>query len=110
MDMTGPARTGARRVVFIKETDGRKANAEEQERLRSVSADLVLLGECGNPKWPDYLFFYKGTFFLTARDSLDFPFHDWWSVEEEGCVTRHSYYDFLTKVLKSMEPFGKKRG
>ena len=84
--------------------DERKLNAQEQERLHRVGAELLLLGECGDPKWPDYLFFYKGTFFLTARDSLDFPFHDWWSVEEEGCVTRHSYYGFLTKVLKSMEP------
>ena len=88
--------------------DERKLNAEEQERLRSVSADLVILGECGDPKWPDYMFFYKGTFFLRPRDSLDFPFHDWWSVDEEECVTRHSYYDFLTKVLKSMEPIEEK--
>ena len=86
----------------------RKLNAEEQERLRRVSADLVILGECGDPQWPDYLFFYKGTFFLRPRDSLDFPFHDW-SVDEEECV-RHSYYDFLTKVLKSMEPFEKNEG
>ena len=88
--------------------DERKLNEDEQERLRSVSTDLVILGECGDPKWPDYMFFYKGTFFLRPRDSLDFPFHDWWSVDEEECVTRHSYYDFLTKVLKSMEPIEEK--
>lgn len=87
--------------------DERELNEEEQERLRRVSADLVILGECGDPNWPDYLFIYKDTFFLRSRDSLDFPFHDW-SVDEEKCVTRHSYYDFLTKVLKSMEPFEKK--
>lgn len=82
-------------------------NEKEQERLRSVSADLVILGECGDPNWPDYMFIYKDTFFFKARDSLDFPFHDW-SVDEEACVTRHSYYDFLAKVLKNMEPLVKK--
>ena len=89
--------------------DERKPNEEEQERLRSVSADLVILGECGDPNWPDYMFLYKDAFFLKPRDSLDFPFHDW-SVDEEECVTRHSYFDFLTKVLKSMEPFEKNEG
>ena len=84
--------------------DERKVNAEEQELLRSVSADLVILGECGDPKWPDYLFVYKDAFFLKPRDSLDFPFLDDWSVEEEECASRGSYYDFLSKVLKSMEP------
>lgn len=89
--------------------DERKPNEEEQERLRSVSADLVILGECGDPNWPDYMFLYKDAFFLKPRDSLDFPFHDW-SVDEEECVTRHSYFDFLTKVLNSMKPFEKNEG
>lgn len=39
--------------------DEGELNEEEQERLRSVSADLVILGECGNPNWPDYMFFTK---------------------------------------------------
>ena len=84
--------------------DERKLNEDEQERLRSVSTDLVILGECGDPKWPDYLFVYKDAFFLKPRDSLDFPFLDDWSVEEEECASRGSYYDFLSNVLKSMEP------
>lgn len=87
----------------------RELNEEEQERLRRVSADLVILGECGDLAWRDYLFVYKDTFFLKSGDSFDFPFHDW-SADEEKCATRNSYYDFLSKVLKSMEPFGKKRG
>lgn len=87
--------------------DERKINEEEQERLHRVSVDLAILGECGNPLWPDYMFIYKDAFFLMSRDRLDFPFHDG-GLDEKDVVSRDSFYDFLSKALKSMEPFVEK--
>jgi hypothetical protein len=84
--------------------DERKPNEKELERLHTISDDLVILGQCGDPDWPDYLFCYRGTFFLMPKDSLDFPFTNW-TVDEDDSPSGHSYFEFLTKILEVKKPF-----
>lgn len=81
----------------------RPLNEKEQAQLDRIGSEIILLGECGDQDFPEYLCLYKDFYFRKDHNNLDFLFEEGWKPEAEETVIQGSFLEFLNAVLWHME-------
>lgn len=77
---------------------GRSVEQWEMDAFQRYSQDLLLLGECGNPDWPDWLFCKGDRYFTVNNCDLDFPFTGW-TEEDSPWAAAGDFEKFISGVL-----------